>query len=159
MLVDQVEDVIGSSTRAMLVPDLVGGVGDWDRLREIADRHNLKLIHDSCDTLGGSLRGTKTATRSDISVTSFSIYHIITALGNGGMVFFDDDSLLDTAPLSLRAWGRSSEKYMFGTRWRKATAVSLRRWTVWTTTHCSSSRTWLTALSRMRRERRSASAR
>ena len=115
MLVDQVEDVIGPSTRAMLVPDLVGGVGDWDRLRELANRHNLKLMQDSCDTLGGSLRGTKTATRSDISVTSFSIYHIITALGNGGMVFFDDDNLLDAA-LSLRAWGRSSEKYMFGTK-------------------------------------------
>lgn len=31
------------------------------------------------------------------------------------MVFFDDDSLLDKA-LSLRSWGRSSEKYMFGTK-------------------------------------------
>ena len=39
----------------------------------------------------------------------------LTALGNGGMVFFDDDALLDRA-LALRAWGRSSEKWMFGTR-------------------------------------------
>ena len=31
------------------------------------------------------------------------------------MVFFDDDRLLDRA-LALRAWGRSSEKWMFGTR-------------------------------------------
>jgi CDP-4-dehydro-6-deoxyglucose reductase, E1 len=115
ILVDRVEEVIGSNTRAMLVPDLVGGIGDWDRLRAIADRHHLQLVHDSCDTLGGSLRGKKTAARADISVTSFSIFHIITALGNGGMVFFDDDALLDRA-LMLRAWGRSSEKYMFGTR-------------------------------------------
>lgn len=115
MIADRVEDVITDSTRAMLVPDLVGGIGDWDKLRALADKHNLKLVHDSCDTLGGSLRGKKTATRADISVTSFSIFHIITALGNGGMVFFDDDALLDTA-LMLRAWGRSSEKYMFGTK-------------------------------------------
>ncbi|TXS94199.1 aminotransferase class I/II-fold pyridoxal phosphate-dependent enzyme [Parahaliea maris] len=115
ILADRVEDVITENTRALLVPDLVGGIGDWDRLREIADRHGLKLVHDSCDTLGGSLRGRKTATRADISVTSFSIFHIITALGNGGMVFFDDDALLDRA-LMLRAWGRSSEKYMFGTK-------------------------------------------
>ena len=45
-------------------------------LRNIANKHNLKLVHDSADTLGGSLRGKKTATRADISITSFSIYHI-----------------------------------------------------------------------------------
>ena len=115
ILVDRVEDVISPDTRAMLVPDLVGGICDWDVLRDVADRHGLLLVHDSADTLGGSLRGRKTATRSDISITSFSIFHIITALGNGGMVFFDDDKYLDRA-LSLRAWGRSSEKYMFGTK-------------------------------------------
>ena len=115
ILVDRVNDVITKNTKAILVPDLIGGICDWDVLREIADQHELLLVHDSCDTLGGSLRGRKTASRADISVTSFSIYHIITALGNGGMVFFDDDQLLDTA-LSLRAWGRSSEKFMFGTK-------------------------------------------
>ena len=115
ILVDRVNDVITEDTKAILVPDLIGGICDWDILRETADDHELLLVHDSCDTLGGSLRGRKTASRADISVTSFSIYHIITALGNGGMVFFDDDQLLDTA-LSLRAWGRSSEKFMFGTK-------------------------------------------
>jgi CDP-6-deoxy-D-xylo-4-hexulose-3-dehydrase len=115
ILVDRVEDVITENTRALLVPDLIGGICDWDILRGIADRHGLLLVHDSADTLGGSLRGRKTATRADISITSFSIFHIITALGNGGMVFFDDDRYLDAA-LSLRAWGRSSEKYMFGTK-------------------------------------------
>jgi len=113
--IDQIEDVISDKTRAILIPDLVGGICDWDRVREIADKHDLFVIHDSADTLGGKLRGRHTATRADISITSFSIFHIITALGNGGMVFFDDDSLLDRA-LALRAWGRSSEKFMFGTR-------------------------------------------
>ena len=115
ILVNCIEDVITDNTKAILVPDLVGGICDWDVLRKIADKHDLKLVQDSADTLGGSLRGIKTATRADITITSFSIYHIITALGNGGMVFFDDDSLLDRA-LSLRSWGRSSEKYMFGTK-------------------------------------------
>jgi CDP-6-deoxy-D-xylo-4-hexulose-3-dehydrase len=113
--VDRIEEMISERTRAILIPDLIGGICDWDAVRAIADRHNLFVIHDSADTLGGTLRGRKTATRADISITSFSIFHIITALGNGGMVFFDDDKYLDRA-LSLRAWGRSSEKYMFGTR-------------------------------------------
>ncbi len=113
--VDQIEDVISDKTRAILIPDLIGGICDWDRVRAIADEHDLFVIHDSADTLGGKLRGRHTATRADISITSFSIFHIITALGNGGMVFFDDDKYLDRA-LALRSWGRSSEKWMWGTR-------------------------------------------
>jgi len=113
--VEQIEDVLSDETRAILIPDLVGGICDWDVVRKVADEHGLFVIHDSADTLGGKLRGRHTATRADISITSFSIYHIITALGNGGMVFFDDDRYLDRA-LALRAWGRSSEKWMFGTR-------------------------------------------
>ncbi len=35
------------------------------------------------------------------------------------MVFFDDDKYLDRA-LNLRAWGRSSEKFMFGTKMAKS---------------------------------------
>ena len=113
--VDQIEAAIGPETRAILIPDLVGGICDWDVVREIADRHGLFVIHDSADTLGGKLRGRHTASRAEVSITSFSIFHIITALGNGGMVFFDDERLLDRS-LSLRAWGRSSEKFMHGTR-------------------------------------------
>lgn len=115
ILVDRIESAVSDKTRAILIPDLVGGICDWDIVRDIADRHNLLVIHDSADTLGGKLRGKPTASRADISITSFSVYHIITALGNGGMVFFDDDELLDRA-LSLRAWGRSSEKWMWGTK-------------------------------------------
>lgn len=113
--VDQIEDVITETTRAILIPDLVGGICDWDKVREVADRHGLFVIHDSADTLGGTLRGRHTATRAEISITSFSIHHIITALGNGGMVMFDDERYLDRA-LALRAWGRSSEKWMWGTK-------------------------------------------
>ncbi|MAC35763.1 MAG: aminotransferase [Haliea sp.] len=113
--IDRIEDNITPKTKAMLVPSLVGGMPDWDRLREIADKHGLKLIEDSCDTLGGTYRGTPPGKRSDITVTSFSIFHIITCLGNGGLVAVNDPALWDRA-LMLRAWGRSSEKYLYGTR-------------------------------------------
>lgn len=113
--IDRIEENITPKTRAMLVPSLVGGMPDWDRLREIADKHGLKLIEDSCDTLGGTYRGIPPGKRSDITVTSFSIFHIITCLGNGGLVAVNDPALWDRA-LMLRAWGRSSEKYLHGSR-------------------------------------------
>jgi CDP-6-deoxy-D-xylo-4-hexulose-3-dehydrase len=113
--VDALERLIGPDTRAMLIPNLVGNAPDWDRLRAIADAHDLKVIEDSCDALGATLRGTPTGTRSDLSVTSFAASHIITAAGNGGMVLLDDEELRDRG-LLLRRWGRSSEVQFYGSR-------------------------------------------
>jgi CDP-6-deoxy-D-xylo-4-hexulose-3-dehydrase len=113
--VDAIEAMIGEQTRAILIPNLAGNAPDWDRIRAIADAHGLKVIEDSCDALGARLRGTPTGTRSDISVTSFALSHIITCAGNGGMVMLDDDAHVDRC-LSLRRWGRRSEPQLFGSR-------------------------------------------
>src|SRR3954468_5599326 len=79
--VDAIEEMIGPRTRAILAPNLIGNVPDWDALRTIAHGRGLKVVEDSCDALGSTLRGTPTGTRSDISVTSFALSHIITAGG------------------------------------------------------------------------------
>lgn len=113
--VDALERLVGPKTKAILLPNLIGNAPDWDRIREIADRHDLFVIEDSCDALGATLHGTPTGTRSDISVTSFAASHIITAAGNGGMVLLDDEQLRDRG-LLLRRWGRSSEVQFYGTR-------------------------------------------
>ena len=111
--VNKIEEMIGPKTKAVLIPNLTGNAPDWDAIREIADRRDLKVIEDSCDALGAKLRGTPTGKRSDISVTSFANAHIITAMGTGGMVCLDDERLLDKC-LLLRRWGRRSEVQMFG---------------------------------------------
>jgi CDP-6-deoxy-D-xylo-4-hexulose-3-dehydrase len=111
--VNRIEEMISAKTRAILAPNLIGNCPDWDVIREIADRHNLLVIEDSCDALGQTLRGTPTGTRADISLTSFALSHIITAAGTGGMVCFDNDELADCA-LLFRRWGRRSELQLFG---------------------------------------------
>jgi len=113
--VDRIEEMIGPRTKAILTPNLVGNCPDWDRIRAIADAHGLKVVEDSCDVLDSWLRGTRTGTRSDISVTSFARTHSITAAGNGGMVGIDDPDLLDEC-LMLRRWGRRSEAYLYGSK-------------------------------------------
>jgi CDP-6-deoxy-D-xylo-4-hexulose-3-dehydrase len=112
---DGIEAMIGPRTRALLVPNLVGNVPDWDRIRAIADAHGLQVIEDSCDVLDSWLGDSRTGTRSHISTTSFARGHAITAAGNGGLVAFDDDDRLDRC-LALRRWGRRSESYLFGSR-------------------------------------------
>jgi CDP-4-dehydro-6-deoxyglucose reductase, E1 len=109
------EAEVGPNTRAILIPNLAGNAPDWDVIREVADRHDLQVIEDSCDALGATLRGTPTAARADITVTSFSPSHIVTGAGSGGMVCLDDDALWDRC-LTLRGWGRRSESQLYGTK-------------------------------------------
>jgi CDP-6-deoxy-D-xylo-4-hexulose-3-dehydrase len=109
------EAEIGPLTRAMLIPNIAGNAPDWDVIREVADRHDLMVIEDSCDALGAKLRGTPTASRADISITSFSPSHIVTGAGSGGMVCLDDDALWDRC-LTLRGWGRRSEVQIYGSK-------------------------------------------
>lgn len=111
--VARIEEMIADRTKALLIPNLAGNAPDWDAIREIADRHDLKVIEDSCDCIGTTLRGTPTGLRSDITVTSFAMSHIITCAGNGGMVCLDDETLRDKG-LMLRRWGRRSEPHLFG---------------------------------------------
>ena len=113
--VSRIERNLGPRTKAILAPNLTGNCPDWDAIRRIADRRGLRVIEDSCDCLGATQDGTPTGTRSDISVTSFALSHIITAGGTGGMVLVDDEALADRC-LLLRRWGRRSEVQLFGSR-------------------------------------------
>jgi CDP-6-deoxy-D-xylo-4-hexulose-3-dehydrase len=108
---EQVEAMIGPKTRAMMIPSLIGNLPDWDRLAEIAAAHDLLIVEDSADTLGATLRGTSTGTRSHISTTSFYGSHVINCAGNGGMLCVNRDDWADEARL-LRSWGRSSSLFV-----------------------------------------------
>lgn len=105
--VDQVEKLINSKTKAIMIPLLLGNVPDMEKLKKIAQKYNLLLIEDSCDTLGAGFNGKPTGAYSDISTTSFFGSHIITAGGNGGMILVNKKEWRDKAKV-LRAWGRSS---------------------------------------------------
>ena len=108
---EAIEAMIGPDTRAMMIPSLIGNLPDWDRIREIADRHELMVVEDSADTLGATLGGGSTGARSEISTTSFYGSHVINAAGNGGMVCVRDDELARRARL-LRSWGRTSSLFV-----------------------------------------------
>src|SRR5690606_17282284 len=104
---EAVESMIGPKTKAMMVPNLIGNLPAWPALRAIADKHGLKVIEDSADTLGSLVGGEPSGRFSDISTTSFYASHVVTAGGFGGMVSTSDDALARRATL-LRGWGRSS---------------------------------------------------
>ncbi len=105
--VDQIEPMIGPKTRALMIPNLIGNLPDWQALRAIADKHNLAVIEDSADTVGALFDGAPTGSLTDISTTSFYASHVMTAGGFGGMTCLNDPVRAERATL-LRGWGRSS---------------------------------------------------
>ena len=105
--VNQIEKKISKKTKAILAPDLLGNICDWKRIRKIAKKNNLLVLHDSADTLGAKLNKRNVGYYTDVSITSFYGSHIINGAGNGGMLCVNDPDLYRKAKL-LRSWGRSS---------------------------------------------------
>ncbi len=107
----QIEKYINKNTVAILAPNLLGNICDWPKIRELADKYNLKVIEDSADTLGAKFKnGKKTGQYTDMSITSFYGSHIINCAGNGGALTINNDEVMKKAKL-LRSWGRSSSLF------------------------------------------------
>ena len=102
-----IEEMITPKTKAMLIPNLIGNLPDWDKLRMLSDKYGLVLIEDSADTIGYKFNGNNTGNLSDIVTSSFYASHIITAAGFGGMFCTNNLELAEKAVVS-RSWGRAS---------------------------------------------------
>ena len=107
----KIEEKINENTSAIVAPDLMGNICEWPIIREIADKHNLKILVDSADTIGATYDGVSTGSFADIAITSFYGSHIINGAGNGGMIVTSDKSIADKCSL-LRSWGRSSSLFV-----------------------------------------------
>ena len=108
--VSQIEKCINKKTVAIMIPNLIGNIADWKKIKLIAQKYNLKVIEDSADTIGYSYKKRNTGKLSDIVTNSFYASHIINGAGTGGIVCFNDYKLFQRAQL-LRGWGRSSANF------------------------------------------------
>ena len=107
---DQLKKAITSKTKAIMIPNLLGNIPDWRKIKSICKKNNIIIIEDSADTLGYKINNTIQGKCSDIVTTSFYASHIVTGAGFGGMVCFNNEKFYNKAKL-LRAWGRSSAIY------------------------------------------------
>ena len=84
--IEDIEKNITKKTKLLLIPNLIGMVPDWGKIYKLAKKYNLRIIEDSADTLGATIRNKSTGIYSDISITSFYGSHVISSAGNGGML-------------------------------------------------------------------------
>ena len=105
--INQIKKCINKKTAAIMIPNLLGNIPEWEIIYKIAKKYNLKLIEDSADTIGYTYHNKNTGKLSDTVTTSFYGAHLITGAGFGGLVCFNDKKLYDKAKM-LREYGRSS---------------------------------------------------
>ncbi len=98
------ESAIGPKTKAIMMAHTLGNPFNLDLVQKLAERHNLWVIEDSCDALGGTYRGQTLGSFGDLSTFSFYPAHHITT-GEGGAVLIKKVAH-KTIVESLRDWGR-----------------------------------------------------
>lgn len=105
--VKKIEKRITKNTKAILVPNLIGNLPEWEKIYKLSKKRNLKIIEDSADILGATINNKPSGIFSDISITSFYGSHIISCAGNGGMFLTNNNNYFKKAKV-LRSWGRIS---------------------------------------------------
>lgn len=106
---ERVEAAITPSTRAIMPVHLYGQPADMDPILAIARRHGLKVIEDAAQAHGARYKGRKTGSLGDAAGFSFYPGKNLGALGDGGAVVTNDDTLADKLRV-LRNYG-SRVKY------------------------------------------------
>jgi dTDP-4-amino-4,6-dideoxygalactose transaminase len=85
-----VEAAIGPRTKAVVAVHMWGAACNMADIMDIAERHNLIVIEDSCQGVGGSYRGRKFGSIGHVGAFSFNYYKNMTC-GEGGGVSVNDD--------------------------------------------------------------------
>lgn len=88
-----IEAKITPRTKAIMPVCLYGQPADMDAINAIAQKHNLVVIEDGCQSFGAEYKGKKSCNLSHIGCTSFFPSKPLGCYGDGGAIFCNDDAL------------------------------------------------------------------
>jgi len=105
---DIIEDKINSNTIAIIPVHVLGRSANMNRLKEIAEKHNLTIIEDAAGALGSKLGENYLGTIGKVGCFSLQSNKIVTS-GQGGIIVTNDDRYYELIR-RLRDFGRFSNK-------------------------------------------------
>ncbi|MFD1064413.1 DegT/DnrJ/EryC1/StrS family aminotransferase [Oceanobacillus locisalsi] len=79
--------------KAVIVVHLYGLSADMDRIMEVCNKHNVVVVEDAAESLGGYYKGQHTGTFGDYGVFSFNGNKIITTSGGGMLVSNNEEKI------------------------------------------------------------------
>jgi dTDP-4-amino-4,6-dideoxygalactose transaminase len=106
----RIEDAITARTRAVISVHLYGQPAEMETIREIALRHELKVIEDAAQAHGGASGGKRAGSLGDAAAFSFYPTKNLGAVGDAGAVVTNDDGIADRVRV-LRNYGSRIKSY------------------------------------------------
>ena len=105
---DKIEAVITPRTRAIIPVHLNGRMSDMDAVMAIAQKHNLVVVEDACQSLGAAFNGRRAGSVGLTGCWSFYPFKILGGYGDGGAITTNDPEVARKATL-LRYNGEDRE--------------------------------------------------
>ena len=101
---EQLSAAISTKSKAIMMAHTLGNAFNLDLVTSLAEKHNLWVIEDTCDALGGTYKKKNLGTFGDLATFSFYPAHHITT-GEGGAVVVKK-VIHKRIVESFRDWGR-----------------------------------------------------
>ncbi len=108
--IDKIEEKINSKTKGILIVHLYGRVVFSEKLKMIAEKHQLKIIEDNAQAIGAKWKNVSTGNLGDAAGFSFYPGKNLGALGDAGGITTNDEALAKTIR-ALANYG-SNQKYV-----------------------------------------------
>ena len=109
--IDKIEKAFTPKTKGVMIVHLYGRVAYNDKLGNICEKHNLKLMEDCAQSHGCAWKGVKTGALGDSAAHSFYPGKNLGAFGDAGAVTTNDSELASVIR-ALANYG-SQKKYVF----------------------------------------------
>ena len=93
---NDIENRINTRTKAIIPVHINGLPCQMERIMQIAEKNNLRVIEDACQAMGGSYKGTMLGNIGDVGAFSFNYFKII-GCGEGGALTTNDYKVYERA--------------------------------------------------------------
>lgn len=91
--VDKIEKVITKKTKAIIPVHLSGWMADMPRIIKIAEKYNLNIVEDACQSLGSSINGIGAGAWGNTGCFSFYPFKILGGYGDGGAITTNEEEV------------------------------------------------------------------
>ncbi len=89
--IDAVKNAITEKTKVIMPVHMCGSMADLKALKSICDQHELLLVEDACQAIGGTFEGKPLGSYGDLGCFSFDYVKTITC-GEGGAVITNNET-------------------------------------------------------------------
>jgi dTDP-4-amino-4,6-dideoxygalactose transaminase len=106
---NKIEKLISKKTKVIVVCDYGMRIADHAKIKKIAKKYKLRILHDAAHSFGSTYRKKKIGTFSDITMFSFDPVKTITCIDGGAIIVNSKKEMKLAHKIRLMGMGQSSK--------------------------------------------------